>query len=988
MAVASRTLRIIKSAYLLASNPRTNYATNPSANYLLTGRHSNNDAKILLFGFQAWPASLRHNKIYTAQVCSYFHTGNSSVEIEIVDGGFNAGTVTFETKPDIIARFASVTNAYEGTDVWADIYTPHDVTVDIPSRMQKATQLLAAGGFYLTDNSTYYSSDPAWYARTTFRNGSAAAVVVTYDDSVKVTSKVNFRTRPTGEVDPMAEQAFTWALIKADSSVYCVDETWEQASATLYWRVSGAETWNAVAAVGSTTGASIPAGSLPAGATIEAYVQATDTDGTTTQTGTYTFTTASTRLLVTQYPSGTSYDTRNETNFAWSVYTSFGEYPQSSAALFWRKSGTTNWNTVSVTGDVKVLTVPANTFPTGATIEWYITATDRDGKTMTLSQLTFRTASSAISATIYPSGKAVESGQPLSFAWVFSNDYGYYPQSSATLYWRASTSDPYQAIQAAGSEQGLTVPKNTFPGNGSTVYWYLEGTDIGGTTTQTRVENFQTVTSKITPQNSPVSGYADPREPITFAWYFATPTAFYDQASASLFWRIAGTANWTEVQASGSTTNVTIPANTFPVASEIEWYIAGTDAGGCSSQSSVYTFSTTASTAYAVCVSPVGRVEDGTKEITYRWIVQNEDGSEPARMRLWWKLPTESQSSWHLLLDTTEQIFEYTVPADTYAAGPIEWRVQATNRDNVDGPANEASFVVLKAPAAPLGLSATAVPLTTIRWQSSGQEAYEIEIDGEVVKREYGPATYSWQVPEPLTDGIHEIRVRVQGSYGLWSNYAETSINVQNVPTGTLTLSGIFSVDAVLTVSPAAEEETTIQWYRDGNRIAKTVGASSFTDRLTLGTHTYFAEIWQADGNYTRSNSVTGTTATKGAVIALLSGGDWLDIRLSENSASTQRFAWSRTTALQHITGAAYPIVEMSPYEDLSGSYECAFSDQAQADAFDQLRGQTVILKTRRGQVIIGPMDNLNKQVKRFYTAYSFSIQRIHVEDFVDGTIS
>ena len=70
MAVASRTLRIIKSAYLLASNPRTNYATNPSANYLLTGRHSHNDANILLFGFQAWPASLRHNKIYTAQLGS------------------------------------------------------------------------------------------------------------------------------------------------------------------------------------------------------------------------------------------------------------------------------------------------------------------------------------------------------------------------------------------------------------------------------------------------------------------------------------------------------------------------------------------------------------------------------------------------------------------------------------------------------------------------------------------------------------------------------------------------------------------------------------------------------------------------------------------------------------------------------------------------------------------------------------------------------
>ena len=982
MAVVSRNLSVTKSAYVKASTPYTHYGTNPTTAYLITGSHSANDANYLLFGMQSWPSSLKRNKLYCIRIRVYVRLADGSPIVYSI-GDFNANTVTFANMPAVGPSVADL-YTYPYTQEWKELFKPSDIDTSSTGRAANAHNLLNGKGFAVTRNwdATYESQK--WYMKTALANGSAMYVEVTYDDTVKVTSQVRNVSGPSGTVNPRADQTFQWEYRPA-STDRCYDENWTQASAVLHWKKSSEESYHSISISGSSLSCTVPAGTFPGGSTIQWYVSGTDTDGTTTSSSVLTFSTAAPSITITSCPSGNSYDTRKNSVFAWRFATSYGDYPQAQANLFWREAGG-SWHTVSVTGDTMSITIPGNTFPTGKTVEWYMTVSSTDGYVATLALQSFATASSAIQATIYPSGRNVESGQPLNFAWVFRNSLGEYEQQSASLFWRASTSDPFQEIQASGSTRGLTVPKNTFPGNASTVTWYLVGTDIGGTTTQTREQTFTTVKSQISPQDSPTSGYMDPRNPITFSWYFATPTASYDQASAVFHWRVSGDETWTDVPASGSTRSVTIPANTFPVASEIEWYVSGTDAGGCSSESETYSFSTASATTYAICVSPVGVVADGTQEITFRWIVQTSDGTSPSRMYLWWKLPTESQSSWHQLLDTTDPVYEFTVQPETFDAGPVQWKVQAVNRDGTAGPANEASFVVLRAPEAPQGLSATAVPRTVISWQSTGQEAFEITIDGEIVAAEYGPATYSWQQPLPLADGVHQIRVRIQGAYGLWSNYAETSILVENTPDGTLDLTGSFGSDAELQITTEIDEDTEIQWYRDGIRIGRTVGKDQFTDRFALGTHFYYAEIWLADGNYTRSNTVTGTTAVTSPMIAAAEGGAWISLRLSDDSKREQTFSWSRQHSMNHIHGEIYPSLEMAPYEDLTGSYDCAFRSAAAAAAFESLRGKIVVLKSSKGHVLVGGLVQLKRKDNAFYTAYTFSLQQTDWEDFVDDT--
>ena len=968
-------LTLKKSGYVKSGSANTVFRTNTSTWYLIDTQP---ETSMLVLGFDAMPSALRRKRILSARLRAAVKVdGSGSGYFAYPNAAdFDPATLTYNNMP---ARSGSIS---------LQMYLSAAGTADVWSKTDAPDSTAAALAQYGCQFHTYHDSISTVYAKTALVSGGLPYLEVTYDESSTITSKVgNLAKSPSGTQNPGLAAQFTWGFLPDGGR--CADESWTQASATFYWKTSAESSWHSVAVSGATKGVTIPATTFPPSSTIQCYVRATDTEGTTTQSDTMTFTTSEVYLTVYNLPSGSNIDTRSARTLTWTLKADSYDYPQTAATYYWRKTGESTWHTISVSGNTKSLTIPANTLPTGATVEQYFSCTPQGTAAISLNTSTFTTPTTKITALTYPSGRDVESGGPLRFSWAFRNALGDYDQSSARLYWRASTSDPYQTIEASGTEKSLTVPKNTFPGNASTISWYLEGTDVGGTTSTTSEQNFTTVKSQITPQDCPTSGYADPRNAITFAWYFATPTASYDQASAVFHWHVKGTEAWTDVAASGSTGSVTIPANTFPVASEIEWYVSGTDVGGCSSQSETYTISTTASTAYAICVSPVGRVEDGTKAITFRWMVQNSDGSAPKRMLLWWKLPTESASQWHQLLNTTSEVYEYTVPEGTFEAGPVQWRVQAYNRDSVAGPISEASFVVLRAPEPPEGLTATAVPLTTISWQSDGQGAYEITIDGKIVAAEYGPSVYSWTVPEPLEDGVHSILVRIQGSYGLWSNYAETSIAVENSDSSTLVLSGEFGTDAVLSLN--YRTASPIRWYRDGKLIAVVstkdgTGATltTYTDRLAIGSHEYFARVFRTTGNYAQSNTVTGEMDVRYPMIAALSGGPWISLRLSENRNREQIFTWSMESGSTHIHGRTYPALELSPYENLTGSFDCAFRSAEEAAAFEALRGKVVILKSRGGQLMVGGLTRLQKKVKRFYTAYTFSLEQTDWEDFTD----
>ena len=982
MAVAYQYLNVTKRGYVSIANPDTHYNVSPTSSYAI--RYKPLDQKsYMFFGIESFPTALRRKKITEIQVTARAQQSEDrylspDIYVYASKADFNANTITWNTMPSLPSSTQYIFGSGDLGTGWQNVTAKSKSDTAGTDHLERVIGMLHTHAFLIGNTGSWYDSYNLIPAADA--SGSNRMVRVTYDPDVNVVGKVVMKTKPSYGQMPTKEATFVW--VHEASGGRCPDEYCTQVSAVFKYKVSTASEWTSVNISGDTKTYSIPANTLPTASTINWEPTTTDEDGTESSTS-GSFTTCTPVLTLTSYPSGSNYDTRNTTLLEWTLKYNSEDYPQSSASFFWRKQNDENWTEISQSGNNRQLVVPANTFPTAATIQFYLATTDSGGHTAQTAVRTFTTVSTSIVATVFPTGNNNNPSIPILFEWKYNCAFEDYDQSTATLQWRRSDVPNWTDIVITGNVKSFQVPANTFA-TSATIQWRIIGTDSGGHVSQTNVATFNTLSTQITQQGGPTSGYCDPRNPITFSWYYPCAVGDYSQQSAVFHWKLSTDEEWTDITISGNTKSLTIPANTFPVASLIQWYIEGTDMGGTTSQTEEFEFSTTAETAYAYCIAPVGRVVDGTKEIIFEWVTTNADGSDPTRTIILWKYDTEGSSSWKTLLDTTDVITSYAVEAETFEAGTIEWKVSAYNRDSIQGPENQASFVCLIAPDAPAGLSATPVPRTTVRWQGSGQEAYEVSIDGVIVKKEYGPGVYSYQQMEPLEDGIHTITVRVQGSYGLWSNPSTTTINVINDPDVEIALSGAFGLDGTLSWEYSeAVNNADIQIYRDGKRIADVGDAVTFIDRFVLGEHSYYVELWQEDGSYSRSNTVTGVMDTERSMISEVSVWEWLSLRLTENSDSVQNFTWTRTSVFQHVLGSPFPVIELGISEDLIGTYDCAFRTVEEVRAFEALKGKTVILKSRGGNVVIGALVALNKQVKDFYTTFTFSLQQIHWEDFI-----
>lgn len=487
---------------------------------------------------------------------------------------------------------------------------------------------------------------------------------------------------------------------------------------------------------------------------------------------------------------------------------------------------------------------------------------------------------------------------------------------------------------------------------------------------------------------TPSSGYTPKNEAATFRWSYTAPdnTAEKPTVTSSRFaYRKTASGNFTFVNA-GSALSYTAPAGTFADTDTVYWYpevtlsnsqvIRPTNTLGTAI---TYQLSTVEPAFTAVAVSPDGTIEDGSAPITFTWTASNSVGSTPSGAEL--QYSADGGTTWTALGSVTGSALSYEAPAETVPGGQISWRVRALNSGGTPGEwSNSLSFISVAAPAAP-SVSTDAAPFTTITWTAVGQQAYEVLVDGVSYGVHFGTGK-SFTLPQPLADGNHTAAVRIQGAYGLWSQPGEAIFTVQNVPAGSIELSGQFGIDAELfwSASPSGED---FLIYRDGVQIGHTAG-TEFTDRRALGTHEWTVLLRQADGNYTRSNAMTGTTAVDGTMIAPLSGGPWISLRLTEASVPARQYNFSRSHSLRHFSGSALPVLELTPYENKTGSFQCAFKDPAEARAFEALWGQVVVVKSQEN-VITGGLMNLDKAQNAFYIAYAFTIEEIALEEVVDG---
>ena len=481
------------------------------------------------------------------------------------------------------------------------------------------------------------------------------------------------------------------------------------------------------------------------------------------------------------------------------------------------------------------------------------------------------------------------------------------------------------------------------------------------------------------------SGYVDPYTAETFEWEYDwdRQDSYYalgpiEQTSFTFSWGTSSTGPWTQITQATSEQSVTIPANTFP-AGTIYWKVAGTDGAGQTSETQVYVISTADAQAVANPLYPVSRIIDESSPIEFRWSISNAYGNAATGSDL--EYSTDG-ATWVSLGHVDGTANTFTAPDGTFTAGTYYWRVRSYNTDNVAGPWSATpTFIYLVAPVVE-NLQATSEPFSTITWQSAEQQAYKIAVDGVSLGTFFG-TDKSYTLQDFLEDGEHTVQVAVQNSVSLWSETASYTFTVANVPGDEVTLQGQFAIDAALSWYTESAISNFLV-YRDGKKIGSS-NSNIFTDRFALGEHSYFVVNVLAGGYYTKSNVVTGVMKACVTVIDTVQNpSGWMELKLTANDPDEQIFSYTRTSILRHFTGAALPVLELSKYEDGSGVYNVAFKDLADANAFEALKGQVVIVKSRGGNVIIGALTQLQKRMGDFFIVFDFTLQRIYWEDFIN----
>lgn len=452
-------------------------------------------------------------------------------------------------------------------------------------------------------------------------------------------------------------------------------------------------------------------------------------------------------------------------------------------------------------------------------------------------------------------------------------------------------------------------------------------------------------------------------------------------ASGTFEYRLKGASSTTTAAATISSTTIsyTAPANTF-AAGEYEYRFSVTDNLGQTVYTAWSSFDTRDTVSTATADEPSGNLLDGDQPINFLWTHINESGSPPTGAEL---QKSSDGSAWTTFLKRTTSTIGYKCPAGSFTSGTWFWRVRTFNLDNAAGAwSDAASFVTVSAPSTPKVI-VQASPRPLITWQTNEQSAYQIQLDTAVGTTDYGSGK-SWRSPIYLDDGLHVARVRVQNSYGVWSEWGSATFTVSHIASGAVVLTVDADHRAELSWSYAGSW-TEFVVYRDGVAVAKTTDYS-YTDDYSVGTVRYQVRACASDGtyNYSLSNEVTVSIMPETVMLSALGSGNWLFLRLSAAQHRTNTIKASRTFSLTHLSGRDFPEAELTEFCDRSISVSYATDDEAEKAALEALMGSPVCLKTPGGKMVIGILDTLSETESMFYSSYTFAVSQMHYPEEVD----
>lgn len=467
----------------------------------------------------------------------------------------------------------------------------------------------------------------------------------------------------------------------------------------------------------------------------------------------------------------------------------------------------------------------------------------------------------------------------------------------------------------------------------------------------------------------------------TFSWT-ASPKVYTTlepiaAKSAVLRWCYSGESTYTEISCD-TPTQCTIPANTFSEGT-IQWQVEVTANSGVVTTSDWMTTEVKEPVSSSIASNPANTVLDGTAEQTFAWehIISNGTAQHAFDLQT-----SPDGSSWttirHLETDQTSTTFG----PGTFDAGDLWWRVRTYNLVGAAGAWSAAVHcIVIAAPEAPPITADDTSPRFVLRWQQSGQQAYELMVDGVVVAKTFS-AESIYKHDGYLEPGPHTVQVRIQNKYQLWSDWGTAELQIENVEGAAIQLLAAGKNEVDLSWSTSGNYAAYIV-YRNGSKIAETAD-TFYVDHFSVGEVVYQVRGVYADSGYfTLSNVAEVHIFPETLMIASVTNPVWIKLPLSNSSLRSAGLSASQSVTYTHYIGSGLPGVEIG--EAISKSYDldCAFkiTELEQIRQFEMLLGKVVCIKTPSQRRIVGVMSQMTANENRFYVTYRVPITAVKWEE-------
>lgn len=447
------------------------------------------------------------------------------------------------------------------------------------------------------------------------------------------------------------------------------------------------------------------------------------------------------------------------------------------------------------------------------------------------------------------------------------------------------------------------------------------------------------------------------------------------QTGISVIWRDVGSTSEQEIQmANGAAQQLVIPAGTFSGKSQVQIRPKITSNNGQTSTADAWlTITLQDEKSAAVPISPVNDIIDKNADAVFRWAHVITTGTPQTKAEL---QISDNGTVWTALATVTGADTYYTVAAGSIETGTHFWRVRTYNGDGVASDwSSAAEFICVGTPDAPVVLVQSSTPRPSVSWQTTEQQAYQVEIDGVYASGTRFGTGKTWKAPFYLADGSYTVRVRVQNEYGFWSPWGTAALPVTNVPGGAITLTAEGGIEAALSWTPGSFDYYLV--YRNGVAIAK-VTEPSYTDAASIGGVRYQVRgCYDNSDNYSLSEAVEVTVSTDKVRLYDMERGEWLHFLYDSSAHRSTGLSLSQDIQYVQLSGHTYPVAERSEFKSRALQITCVCADDAERQALRALLGHLTCCKTPEGNMTVGYPASISESSDDFFSTYSFTIEQI-----------